>query len=237
MTCRHVICDGRVLTVGRCPGVGGDALAVVEYLDGLRRAPDPDLLPQQAVRGRVVVLVHLYVVIEADGALLPFAEDIGLSRQGPQGGSLNLIEQVPAAGTEMPGHPVVQPVEEDADCGVQFREREESLIAQTHRAEGASATRRAEGASATRRAEGASATRQSSARRSEPPLRPLRSPSGLNRWRLDGSLSGFVRPCWHDSRAVMRSHVGVGPVHCRFVEAGLGHAGLRVHCPRTNGGQ
>jgi len=50
-------------------------------------------------------------------------------------------------------------------------------------------------------------------------------------------VSGFARPCGHDRRAVMRGHVGAGPVHGRFMEAGLGHAGLRVHCPRTNGGQ
>jgi len=172
--------------------------------------PDPDLLPQKSVRGRVAILVHLEVLIEADSALLPFRKNIGLRRQGPQGGSFDLIEQLPAAGAEMPGDAIVQPVEKAADRGVQFRQREEPLVAQAHRAEGAFATRR------------------SSARRSGRRLPPLRSPSGLNRWRLDGPLPGLARPCRHDSRAVMRGHVVTGPVHCRFMEAGFCHAGLQI---------
>jgi len=70
---RHVFGDGGMLAVGRGSDVGGDALAKVEYLDRPGRAerapsarrcePDPDLLPQQAVRGRVIMLVHLDVPV------------------------------------------------------------------------------------------------------------------------------------------------------------------------------
>lgn len=135
------------------------------------------------------MLVHLDVVIEADSALLPFRENVGLRGRGPQGGSLDLIEQVPAAGAEMPGHPVVQPVKEDADGGVQFRQREEPLVAQARR---------------------------------DPALCDL---DGDFHLRL---VAGLARSGRHDCRAVMRGHVGVGPVHCRFIKAGLGHAGLQV---------
>ncbi len=130
MAGRHVIGDGGVLAIGRRPGVGGDTFAVVENLDRPRREPDPDLLSQQAVRRRVVMLVHLDVAIEADSALLPFRENVGGRRQGSQGGSLDLIEQVPAAGAEMSCQPVIQSIEEDTDGGVQFRQREEPLVAQ-----------------------------------------------------------------------------------------------------------
>jgi len=73
MAGRHVFGDGGVLAVGRGSDVGGDALAKVEYLDRPARAerapstrrcePDPNLLPQQAVRGRVIMLVHLDVPV------------------------------------------------------------------------------------------------------------------------------------------------------------------------------
>ena len=76
------------------------------------------------------MLCDLDMIVEPDAALLPFGEDIGLGRQGPQRGALDLLEQVPAAGAEMPGHPVVQAIDEDADRGVQVRQREEPLVAQ-----------------------------------------------------------------------------------------------------------
>ena len=61
------------------------------------------------------MLCDLYMIVEPDGALLPFGEDIGLGRQGPQRGALDLLEQIPAAGAEMPGYPVVQSIQQDAD--------------------------------------------------------------------------------------------------------------------------
>jgi len=69
----HVFGDGGRLALERGSDVGGDALAKVEDLDrpgcaerapsARRREPDPDLLPQQAVRGRVVMLVDLDVPV------------------------------------------------------------------------------------------------------------------------------------------------------------------------------
>ena len=61
--------------------MGGDAIAAMEDLDGARRDPRPQLLAQQRVRHRVVVLLDLDVIIEADPALLPFGVDVGLGRQ------------------------------------------------------------------------------------------------------------------------------------------------------------
>src|SRR5579859_7074929 len=55
----------------------GNALAAVEDFDRTRRDTRPDLLAQQLVRHRVVVLVDLDVIIEPDPAFLPRGEDIG----------------------------------------------------------------------------------------------------------------------------------------------------------------
>ena len=130
MTGRHMVGDGGVLAIGRCPGVGGHALAMMEDLDRPGGEPDPDLLAQQAVRRRIIMPVHLDVVVEPNGALLPFREDEGLGGQRPQGSPLDPLEQVSAAGSEMPGHPIVQAIEEAADRSVHLGQREEPLIAQ-----------------------------------------------------------------------------------------------------------
>jgi hypothetical protein len=52
--------------------VRGNALTVVEHLDGARRDPCPHRFAQQHVRHRIEVLVDLDVVIDPDAALLPF---------------------------------------------------------------------------------------------------------------------------------------------------------------------
>ena len=75
--------------------MGGDALAAVKDLDRTRCDARPNLLAQQLVRNRVVVLVYLDVVVEPDPALLPFGEDIGLGRQRLERCALQLLELAP----------------------------------------------------------------------------------------------------------------------------------------------
>ena len=60
---RQVIRDRHVLAIARGSDMGGDASTLVEYLDRPCGKPDPDLLAQQAVRGRVVMLVDLDVPV------------------------------------------------------------------------------------------------------------------------------------------------------------------------------
>ena len=59
----------------------GNPLAVVEDFDRSLRDPCPDLLAQQRVRHRVVMLADLDVIIEPNPAFLPFGKDVGLGRQ------------------------------------------------------------------------------------------------------------------------------------------------------------
>ena len=63
---RHVLAHRRVLSVRGRSQVRGDALAVMEHLDRARRDPRPHRLAQQRVRHRVVVLLDLDVVVEAE---------------------------------------------------------------------------------------------------------------------------------------------------------------------------
>jgi hypothetical protein len=48
------------------------------------------------------MLADLDVIIEPDAALLPFGEDVGLRRQGFEGGAIQLLEQGQTAGAQMP---------------------------------------------------------------------------------------------------------------------------------------
>ena len=59
-------------------GMGGDALALVEDLDGAIGEPRPERLLGERVRHRVIVLVDLDMIIEAGAALFPFGVLIGL---------------------------------------------------------------------------------------------------------------------------------------------------------------
>ena len=107
----------------------GDPLAAVEDFDGARCDARPNLLAQQLVRHRVIVLVDLDVVIEPDPALLPFGKDIGFGRQRLEGRALQLLEQHAAGGAEMPRHAIVDLHHQLGDGRVQGRDREELPVA------------------------------------------------------------------------------------------------------------
>src|SRR5215475_1606502 len=83
----------------------GNALAAMEDFDRARRDTRPDLLAQQLVRHRVVVLVDLDVIVEPDPAFLPLGEDIGLGRQRLEGRPFQILEQSATACTQMARHP------------------------------------------------------------------------------------------------------------------------------------
>lgn len=70
------------------------------------------------------------VVIDPRAALLPFGIDVGLRRQRLQGGPVQLIEQLPAAGAKVAGDLAVEPVQQRADGGVYFPKAEELPVAQ-----------------------------------------------------------------------------------------------------------
>ena len=68
---------GGVAPVPGTAHVGGDALSLMEDLDGAVRDPDPERLFGQGVGHRVIVLGGLDMVIETGAALLPFGVLVG----------------------------------------------------------------------------------------------------------------------------------------------------------------
>src|SRR5580704_1962615 len=85
MARRHVLAHRRMLAIGGRAHMRRNALAAMEDLDRARRNARPNLLTQQLMRQRVIVLVNLDVVVEPDPALLPFGKDVGLGRQRLEG--------------------------------------------------------------------------------------------------------------------------------------------------------
>src|SRR5262249_8955333 len=64
---------------GAAANMAGDALALVEQLDGALSDAGLDLLLQQPVRHRVVVALDVHVVVEPDPAQPPLGIDIGFA--------------------------------------------------------------------------------------------------------------------------------------------------------------
>ena len=61
--------------------MGGDALAALEGFDGARRQSHLELLADQDIGHRVIVMVDLDVVIDVHARTLPLGEDLALGRQ------------------------------------------------------------------------------------------------------------------------------------------------------------
>src|ERR1700756_231383 len=129
MARRHVLAYRRMLAIGGRAHMGRNALAAVEDFDRARSDARPNRLPQQLVRHRVVVLLDLDVVVEADPAFLPFSKNIGLGRQRLEGVALQLLEELAAARTEVPRHAVIDLRDQLGNRRVQCREREELPVA------------------------------------------------------------------------------------------------------------
>jgi hypothetical protein len=102
-----------------------NALAVVEDFDRACGDARPHFLTQQLVRDRVIVLVDLDVIIDADPALLPFGKDVWRNRQRLERAAFQLLEQRAAARAKMACNAIVDLCEEFSDGCIQFREREE----------------------------------------------------------------------------------------------------------------
>ena len=95
-------------------------LPLMEDLDRPCRHPDPELLPEELVGNRIVVLADLDMAVEPDLALDPFGVFAGRGGQRRQRRPVGLLEQLPPAGAEVPGHLAVEPIQQLPDRGVQL---------------------------------------------------------------------------------------------------------------------
>ena len=128
MGARHVLGHGGVAPVGGSAQMAGDALSAMENLDRSIGEAGPQLLSQQGVRHRVVMLVDLDVVVETGAALLPLGVDVRLGREIEERGAVELLEQLPPARSKMAGDAAIELVEELADGGVGLGQGEQPAV-------------------------------------------------------------------------------------------------------------
>jgi hypothetical protein len=111
--------------------VAGDAGAAMEHLDGGFGGPHLDDLADQTGWYRVEVSLNFDVVIRRYAGAAPFGVLIGLGWQRHQGRTIDGLEELTAAGTELAHQAGVEVLDQDTDRDVQLGEREEAPIAQT----------------------------------------------------------------------------------------------------------
>ena len=109
----------------------GDPVALEEDLDGPGGQPHVDIGAGEAVGHAVVMGVGFDVIIDADTARAPLAEDVRLDRQRLQRRAVDLLQQLPARHAEPPDRTLfVEQLQEFADRRVDLGETVECSMAQ-----------------------------------------------------------------------------------------------------------
>ena len=123
--------DGRVPVIAARAHVRGDPLALQEDLDRPGGQPHLDLGAGEAMRNAVIMGGDLDVIIDADAAVAPFRELVGLGRQGLQRRTIDLFEQLPARHAEPPDRALfVELRQQFADRRVDLRQAVKGPMAQ-----------------------------------------------------------------------------------------------------------
>jgi len=127
----HVGGVGGVPAAEMAAGMGGHPLPAMEELDRRHGQAGIDEFVAEGVGDGVVVPVELDMVVDIHASVvLPFADDERLGRQGPKGGAIQALEELPAAGAVQAHRARVQGLQQLGDARVERGEREEPLVAQ-----------------------------------------------------------------------------------------------------------
>ena len=126
----HVLGDRVEATSSRQARVGGHAVRAEQHLHDARRRPRLDTLADELVGDGVVVVVDLDVVVDVHGAFLPLGHLVAVRRQGPQGGPVQPLVELPPGGAQVLHRAVVDPLEKLPDRLVHLGEAEEGPVPQ-----------------------------------------------------------------------------------------------------------
>src|SRR5580700_2913063 len=130
MRTRHVLGDrGRTMRHGAAQ-MRRHALAAQENLDGPGGDPRLNVLADETMRNAVVVLGDLDMIVEIDATALPLRILIGLVRQGQQGRTIELVEELAPAASPPPQRGIVEIDQKAADRLVESCQREEAAVPQ-----------------------------------------------------------------------------------------------------------
>ena len=103
--------------------MGGDALAVLEDLDGGCGVAGFQLLAGELIRNAVIMPVDLDVVVDVGADRFPFRHDVAFGRQRLEGGTVDVGEQRGPRAFAFAKAPVVQTFEQCLDGFVEIGER------------------------------------------------------------------------------------------------------------------
>jgi hypothetical protein len=108
----------------------GDPLPAMEELDRRHGQAGVDELVAEGMGDGVVVAVELDVVVDIHtGVVVPIADDEGLRGQRPEGGAIQALEELSAAGVVQAHRARVQALQQLGDARVERGKREEPLVA------------------------------------------------------------------------------------------------------------
>src|SRR4029077_12772217 len=121
----------RVLVVAAHALMRGDALTLVENLDGTGSEARLDFGADEAMRDAVVVRLDLDVIVDTDPADSPLGEHVRALRQGLERRPVDLLRQLAAGDAEPPDRPLlVEPRQQLGDRRVDLGEAVEGAVAQ-----------------------------------------------------------------------------------------------------------
>ncbi len=109
-------------------GVGGNAFAFEENLDGGGGDFGVDGFADQAAGNAVIVGVDVDVVVDIDFGPLPVGEFVGAGREGEGGGAVEFVEDLPTGLLDFAEGAVVEGFEEWPNGGVHFGEGMEDAV-------------------------------------------------------------------------------------------------------------
>lgn len=104
-------------------------LAVVKDLDRVAYDADIDLHTLESLGHTVVVTEYVDMVVDIDSSAFPLREVVACCRHRQQRRTVERIKERAPAAVELLKAPFVQRIEQAADLFVEFREREEGVLA------------------------------------------------------------------------------------------------------------
>src|ERR1700750_2056462 len=130
MRARHMLGDRGVTMLHRRTRVACDPHAAMKHLDGRLRGPHLDDSADQAGRHRIEVPLDLDVVIRRHRGAPPLGILVRFDRHRQQGGPIDGLKKLAAAGAELAHEATVEFIEQRTDRRVQLDKRKEAPVAQ-----------------------------------------------------------------------------------------------------------
>src|SRR5947209_10942993 len=120
-----LLMNSRVAVGCRAAGMGGDALAAMEYFDAGCGVTGFELLAGELIRNAVVVPVDLDVIIDVRPDRLPFGHHVALGWQRLKSGPVDAFKQRSSRAFAFAERPIIQALQQFLNRLIELGNREE----------------------------------------------------------------------------------------------------------------